>query len=319
MRQTFLFALFTIVLFSPAHASLTLCNRTSYVIYAATGQLTGSQIALQGWARIAPGACEEALKSDLTAQGYYLYARSSRAHSGTPRAWDGQVNLCARDNNFQFRMPFGARCPDGGFELPFAQINTHHMRNWTATFREQPDLASMAAAERAGLRRLLGDTGVRDIAGDKQLDEALAAFRRKLHLQAGTPALFAALETEAMKSAAPTGYTVCNDSDKPFYAAVGLQNGAPFVARGWWTVAAGSCSHLLTEPLKGKVWLRVERDKGPPLVAGPMNFCVTNIEFEIQGRDNCAKRGLTAAGFAETNSRGLGGFSAHVSGNGLVR
>ncbi len=320
MRRTFLLALLILASLSPAHASLKLCNRTSYVIYAATGQLSGSDMISQGWTRIAPGACEDVIKSDLTAQSYYLYGRSSRAHSGEPRAWNGAINLCVRDTNFQFRVPFGARCPDAGYELPFAQINTHHMRTWTATFREQPDLASMQAAERAGLKRLLGDIGVRNTGNDKQLGDALAGIRKKLHLQDGTPALFNALETEAMKSAVPAGYTLCNDSDRPFYAALGMQKGAIFSSRGWWTVAAGSCSHLITNPVAGqKVWLRVERDKGAPLVAGPMTFCVTGIEFDVQGRDKCAKRGLIEAGFAETNSRGLPGFSAHVTGNGLAK
>jgi uncharacterized membrane protein len=320
MQQKLLLALFAILLLSPAHAALKLCNRTSYVIYAATGQLAGSNIVMQGWTRIAPGSCEDAVKSDLTAQGYYLYARSSRAHSGQPRAWAGTVNLCVRDNNFAFHLPFGARCPDAGYELPFAPINTHHMRTLTATLREAPDLPSMAAAERAGLKRLLGDVGVRNIANDRQLSDALAAFKKKMRLRDGTPALFDALETEAMKSAAPVGYTLCNDSDKPFYAALGLQKNNAFVSRGWWTVAAGACSHLITDSVAGrKVWLRVERDKGAPLVAGPMTFCVTGIEFEIQGRDKCAKRGLTEAGFTETNSRGLPGVSAHVTGNGLAK
>jgi uncharacterized membrane protein len=176
----------------------------------------------------------------------------------------------------------------------------------------------MQVAERAGLKRLLGDAGIRTLS-DKQTDGALAAFAKKMHLAPGTPALIAALETEAMKSAVPAGYTVCNDTGKPFWASVGLKKGKTFVSRGWWTVAGGSCSHLITEPVGGtRVWLRVERDKGSPLVAGPFGFCVTNIEFEIQGRDNCAKRGLTEAGFVETNLRGTPGFSAHVAGNGLV-
>lgn len=320
MRSRFLFALLILASLAPAHASLKLCNRTSYVIYAATAQLAGSDLAIQGWTRIVPGSCEDALKGDLTTQAYYLYARSSRAHAGAPRAWDGKTALCVRDNNFQFRLPFGARCPTDGFELPFAEIDTHHMRSWTTSFRETPDLPSMPAAERAGLKRLLADNGVRNIFTDKQLSDALAGFRRKLHLQDGTPALFNALETEAMKSAAPAGYTLCNDGMTPFYAALGLQKGSVFVSKGWWTVAAGSCSHLITEPLAGqKMWLRVERDKGPPPVAGPTTFCVTNIEFDIQGRDNCAKRGLTTAGFAETNGRGQPGISVHVGGNGLVK
>lgn len=316
-----LLVLLVILLLSPAHASLRLCNRTSYVLYAAAGALVVPDVAIQGWTRIAPGTCEEALKGDLMGQAYYLYARTSRAHSAAPRAWSGQINLCVKDSDFTLRLPFGAHCPTDGYELAFAQIDTHHMRSWTTTLRETPDLPSMLAAERAGLKRLLGDTGVRNLTNDKQAEGALAQFRKRMHLQDTAPAaaLFSALETEAMKIAVPVGYTVCNDTDKAFWTAVGQQKGTVFVSKGWWTVAGGSCSHVITDSISGsKVWLRVERAKGNPPVAGPMPFCVTTIEFDVQGRDNCAKRGLSEAGFAETNVKGLPGFAAHVTANGLV-
>jgi len=157
------------------------------------------------------------------------------------------------------------------------------------------------------------------------VEGALKAFKARLHLAAAAPtsALFDALETEAMKSAAPSGYTLCNDTGGEVYAAIGqqmvAQSGLVFVSRGWWTVAGGSCSHLITDPIPGqKIWLRAERGKGPPLVGGTTGFCVATIEFDIQGRENCAKRGLTEAGFAETNLKGASGFIAHVAGNGLV-
>ncbi len=307
------------LLMSPAHASLRLCNRTSYVIYAAVAVQSSSKVTVQGWTRIAPGGCAEALQGDLAAQAYYLTGRSSRAYSGPPRAWNGPTSFCAKDGNFRFALPISAACPSDGYELGFAPLDTHHMRSWTTTFRESPDLKSMAAAEHAGLKRLLADNGVKHLADNKQVDAALAAFRKRMHLADGAPpsAMFNALETEAMKSSRGAGYTVCNDTDKPFWAAIGQKKGAVYASRGWWTVAAGSCAQLVTEPVAG-VWLRVERPKGAPLVAGPMRFCVTNIAFDIQGRDNCAKRGLTEAGFAPTNAQARPGYTAHVSAGGLT-
>lgn len=304
----------------PADAALQACNRTSYVLYAAGAAQSGSDLAMKGWTRIAPGACADVISGDLTADAYYLTARSSRAHSGPPRAWSGSINLCAKDKDFSFRQSFGARCPADGYELGFAQIDTHHMRSWTATFREAPDQPSMPAAERAGLKRLLNDIGVRDTGDEKKLNAALAAFRARLHLAANAPtsALIAALETEAMRSTAPAGYSVCNDTKNAAYVALGQQKNKAFVSRGWWTVAAGTCSQLITDSIQGqKIWLRAEPAKGPPLVTGPATFCVTTIEFDIQGRENCKKRGLIDAGFAETNVKGAAGFSAHITGNGL--
>jgi uncharacterized membrane protein len=305
----------------PAQAALTACNRTSYVLYAAVAALKSADIASRGWTRILPGACKEVLAGALDADAYYLTARSSRAHSGAPRAWSGPTQFCVKDKDFSLALPFGAGCPADSFEQGFAPIDSHHLREMTTTLRETPDQPSMPAAERAGLRRLLSDTGVRAGGDDKAQDAALTAFRRRVHLAANapTPALFDALETEAMKAAVPTGYTLCNDTKKDFGAAIGQKKGSAFVSRGWWTVAAGSCSHLITDPIAGqKIWLRVERGKGPPLVGGPNGFCVTNIEFDIQGRDNCVKRGLIAGGFAETNLKGAAGFVAHVAENGMV-
>jgi len=40
---------------APAHAALTLCNRTSYILYAATSAIRAPGSDTQGWTRIAPG------------------------------------------------------------------------------------------------------------------------------------------------------------------------------------------------------------------------------------------------------------------------
>jgi uncharacterized membrane protein len=314
-------ALASALVLSPAHASLKLCNRTSYVLYAATGIGSAGDIVVRGWTRIVPGSCTTAVEGDLTARDYYLYARSSAAHTGTPRAWSGQIDLCVRDKEFFLRVPRGYVQCRNSYALSFAAVATHHMRSWTTTFREAPDIASMKSAEDAGLKRLLGDIGVRNTAGGKAMAAALDGFRKRMHLpqNAGADALFSALETEAMTTANPVGYSVCNDTDKPAWAALGQQKGPVFTARGWWTLAAGSCARVIDESVAGRtVYLRVERETGAPLVSGPEKFCVTNIEFDIQGRERCSSRGLVEAGFAATNSGGAPGFTAHVTDKGLA-
>lgn len=305
-----------------AEAGMTLCNRTSYVLYAATAALNAPNLTVKGWTRLVPGACAEAIKGDLTAQQYLLYAKTSRAHSGAMRAWSGPTNVCIKDSDFSQKVAVGARCSDGSYEVGFANVDTRRLKTWTTTFRESPDLASMPGAERAGLKRLLGDLGNKLISSDKQLDAAIAAAKARLRIAKTAPAaaLFDALETEAMKVTTPVGYSVCNDTAQPVYAAIGLKSGAVFHARGWWTVAGGTCAPLITDSVAGqKIWLRVERAKGLPLVLGPVKFCVTNIEFDIQGRERCAARGLTEAGFAETHGGKAGGFVARVSATGLAK
>jgi len=326
MRRLLAGAALVVAFATPAaHASLKLCNRTSYVLYAATVSASASDALVQGWTRVVPGECNIALKGDLAAPAYYLYARGSPAHSGPPRAWGGSSEFCVKDTDFSLRQALlSTVClsPDM-FKLPFAALTTHHMRSWTATFRETPDYDSMQSAGRAGLKRLLADTGAKlgNSASDKAGDAALTAFRKRMRLsdKASTDDLFDALETEAMKSAAPAGYSVCNDTDKPVWAALAEKKGAAYVSRGWWTVAPGGCARTITESVaQQKIYLRVEKAKGVALVSGPENFCVTNIEFEIQGRERCVARGLTEAGFAVTNEKGASGFAAHVSADGLA-
>lgn len=310
-----------------AQAQLKLCNRTSYVLYAATGYRQGIDAVTQGWVRIVPGVCQSAVKERLTAHGYFVYARSSLGHAGVPRAWGGAQKLCVKDASFALRTPLAAlRCPsDDTFELPFAGIDTKGAKSWAMTFDEAPVYASLKDAETAGLKRLLKDDGAKlgaiDAKPDKARDAALAAFRKRLNMAANaTPSdLFDALETEALKTSAPAGYAICDDTAKGIWVALGEARNNKWVSRGWWKIAPGGCARAISEPLKAdKVFILAQTPGGVPIVYGQAKFCTTNVEFEITGRGNCHTRGLVEAGFAETNVKGLAGFTAHVSEHGLV-
>lgn len=307
---------------APANASLRLCNRTSYVIYAATATVAGDA-SVKGWTRIVPGQCRTAIDGDLAARAYYLYARSSPAHSGEQRAWSGNAGFCIGDSDFAFHQAqAGMRCAaPGAFAVPFAVLDTHHMRSWTATFREAPDLPSMPAAEHAGLVRLMADLGIHGVAAPGAFDKTLAQFRLRLKLpqKADAGTLFDALETQAMRVSVPTGYTLCNDTKQTLWAAVAMKKDPGFVSRGWWAVASGACARLIAQPVTSTpVYLRVEKDKNSAVIEGTDTFCVTGIEFEIEGRERCAARGYSEAGFMPTNSGGAPGYAAHVSASGLA-
>ena len=60
----------------PAQAALTLCNRTSYILYAATSAIQSPRSETEGWTRIAPGECQVARKEALTAETYLVHART---------------------------------------------------------------------------------------------------------------------------------------------------------------------------------------------------------------------------------------------------
>ncbi|MEI9995895.1 MAG: DUF1036 domain-containing protein [Rhizomicrobium sp.] len=313
---------------SPAQAAMNLCNRTSYVLYAATGAATGGGVNAQGWTRVAPGACRVVVAGDLAAASYYLYARSSQAHSGPTRAWGGDVQICVKDTNFTNRDAANAPVcqSDDFFQLPFATVDTHHLKSWTATFSESPALATLPQAQMAGLKRLLRDAGYRigalDARPDKAADGALADFRKKLRMApaASVGDVFDALETEALKTATPAGYAICNDTAKSVAAALGQRARNDWISHGWWKIAAGSCAKVMDD-LRGvdSVFLFVTRINGPALVTGPAKFCTADIEFDIQSRTRCKERGLADTGFLETRVNGLNGYAAHVGENGLVR
>ena len=320
-----LLVLFIPLISRPAHAALNLCNRTSYLLYAATATVHGGTGQTQGWTRLAPGACQIAIKTPLTGQSTLVYARSALAHSGPQRAWGGNIPACVRDGNFATRpAAILPSCAENYFSVPFATVNPQGRADWTMNLDETPAFPSLPAAQLAGVKRLLKDNGlaVGAINGtpDKATGKSLQAFRARMHFAptAGNDMLFASLESEALKHTAPAGYTVCNDAGAELLVAMGDVAGKAPVSRGWWRIAPGACARTITTQLSSDaVYISAQKNNGAAVVSGADKFCVTPLEFEIQGRANCAARGFVEAGFARTVTRGIGGYIAHIGTNGL--
>ncbi len=311
---------------TPAHAALTLCNRTSTILYAATAAIRSPQSQTQGWTRIVPGDCQVARPEDLTAETYMVYARSSLAHNGPAKAWGGNFPLCVRDGNFSFRQSGAlAVCKEeGAFALPFAALDTKGRRSWTMTLDESPALPSLGAAQLAGVRQLLRDnrydTGPLGGGPDKKTGAALAAFRKQAGLsdRGGNAELFAALEQEALKHNAPAGFTICNDGKAGLEAALAETDKGKLLVRGWWEVPPSACARALTTPLSRAYYLFARRKDGTPVASGPEKFCIAPTAFEIRERGNCTARGQTEAGFVPTQTGGLAGYVAHIGDKGLL-
>jgi uncharacterized membrane protein len=312
----------------PAEAALKLCNRTSYILYAATVSVTKTGSTIHGWTRIAPGDCRTALPQKLKAQSYLVYARSALAYSGPERVWGGSVPLCVKDPQFTlYQKTAASPCLDDFYAVPFAEVNTHGQPDWTMTFDDDPPLKTLEAAQLAGVKRLLKDNGYDipsiDAKPDKPTGAALADFRGKMRFpsRAGNAELFAALETQAARhEGKPQGYTVCNDAKADLTAALAERSGPDFVSRGWWRLAAGGCARMITSPLKSDaVWLLVQKPGGVPLVSGADEFCIAAKAFEIKGRAGCSGRGFSQAGFARMPVRGKSGMLVRIDAKGLVK
>lgn len=315
MRIAAALAFASLLAAAPAHAALKLCNQTSYIIYAAAARVALPNVVTQGWTRIVPGGCETAVSGPLIASAYYIYARTSEAHSGGSHSWGGSEEFCVQQGNFALTRPAGVQdCAEDSFAGSFGRIDTRGEISWTTTFTESAKIKSLAAAHDAGIARLLNDNGFKG-------KGALANFRARMKLpkSAGNDALFDALETGAMKQAAPAGYSICNDSRSPIWAALGLKNANGWLTRGWWKVEPGACAHAMTEPLSADtIYLHAEGHGDHHLVTGKMQFCVTDITFEVAGKGDCAEQGLTEAGFAATDTHGRAGYAAHIGQNGLL-
>ena len=322
------FALLVLGLMSlPAQAALTLCNRTSYILYAATSAIQSPKSQTQGWTRIAPGDCQVARKEALNGESYLVHARTSLAHSGPPRAWGGAYPVCVKDADFTIQQAVTAPycSTDDTFPLPFAALDNHGKANWTMNFDEQPAM-SLTQAQLAGVKRLLKDSGYPiariDGSPDKVTGAALADFRKRMHFaaDAGNAELFTALEQEARRKTAPAGYTVCNDGREALLVALGQTDKGTAGSQGWWTVEPGACARAITTPLDSDwVYIMAQRKSGGTLVGGPQRFCTTMAAFEIRGNANCVARGFVEAGFAATRTRGMSGYVAHIGPGGLNR
>jgi uncharacterized membrane protein len=312
---------------APAHAALTLCNRTSYILYAASAAIQSPRSQTQGWTRVTPGECQLTRKEPLTAETYLVHARSSLAHSGPSRAWGGAYPVCVKDANFAIKQTVTQpTCTaEDTFALPFAPLANQGKSVWTMNFDEQPAM-NASEAQLAGVKRLLADNGYKighvDGKPDKATGAALTDFRKRMKFafNAGNAELFDTLEREARKKIAPAGYTVCNDSRDVLLVALGQTEGGKPVSRGWWTAQPGACAKAMTTPLNTyAVYLLALRKGGGALVSGGMRFCTTSAAFEIKGAENCASRGFAESGFAATPTKGVSGYVAHIGPAGLKR
>lgn len=312
----------------PAKADLKLCNRTSYVLDAATQTIIKNTESLtQGWIHIIPGSCAVAIKGQLNGASYLVYARSSLAHAGPARAWGGSFPVCVKDGRFNLHQavtqPYCTQSDT--FALPFAPVNIKDRNDWTMALDETPALPSLVAAQLAGVKRLLADNGYKvgpiNGAPSKPTQVALTDFRNKAKFKPGdgNDLLFAALEKEALTKAAPQGYAICNDTAEPLVAAIAAAGPKP-VSRGWWRIGPKSCAQAMTTALGGDaVYLLAQKLNGKVLVGGAEKFCTAAGAFEVQGRGDCAKRGMAEAGFIQTAGGGAPGFVAHIGDKGLVR
>src|SRR5699024_3747791 len=142
---------------------------------------------VEGWTRLRPGECKVALQGPLKVGVNYVFARSSSAHRGGQREWNGNVNLCV-DPNGSFAVESPSSCAAMGLTpRGFQAVKIDKRTGWTTTFRDTDNYNKPGqSAQAAGLQRLLEDAGADTDVVDgfmaRKTRAAIAAFlaERKL-------------------------------------------------------------------------------------------------------------------------------------------
>lgn len=289
-----------------------LCNQTSFVLEAATGRPEANTIIVEGWTRLRPGECRAALDGPLKPGIYFAFARSSKAHRGGQRVWNGEIPLCV-DPNGSFAVENPSSCAQMGLEQRgFKAVRIDKRSGGSMTFKET-DLYNKGgqSAQNAGIQRLLDDAGINADVVDGYLGrESRAAItnflaERKLPANTGNVDLVDILEDVARNRALEVGMMLCNRTDNRILAAIARRRPDGWESRGWWTLDAGLCARTVDESLIAAphyVYAEMETPGGLRILNGAETvFCTARSKFAILGREDCEARRYRPATFVETS------------------
>ena len=302
---------------SPAAATLTLCNRTSYLMDVAIGLEKQPNVSTRGWFHVEPGQCRKVLDQTPDADLVYVHARTPAIYGSGPLPQGGDVDLCVRDKDFVIAN--ARNCPLSQ-QARFAAARPSDSGDGpTINLAEQADYDN-AQARLAGIQRLLAIAGydaspIDGVEGSKT-QAALAKFlkERKLAADAATGAAFFDTLLAAARNPQGHGFSWCNDTRYTVMAALGVVEMGAIVTRGWYRVPAGQClrPELAGEPHRLYSYAEaVDRDNRtvtrgdkPLSWGGAVKLCTRDGKFELTDHKDCAARGLNSAGFAVIDLNG---------------
>jgi uncharacterized membrane protein len=294
-----------------------LCNDTSFILEAATGRPEGRGVIVEGWTRLRPGECRTAMDPPLKTGVNFVFARSSAAHRGGQRHWNGDFPLCV-DPAGSFAVESPSSCPSMGLETRgFMPVKIDDREGWRTRFTETETFSRPGQSARsAGLQRLLNDAGIPvgdrsdAIAVDGYLGReprrAISAFLAGRSLPAATSDadVIDLLEDVARARSLQVGLTLCNRTDEQVWAAIARREGEEWESRGWWTLESGACARAIDEPLPDAphyIFAEMETPDGVRRLTGAREpFCVSRVKFAIAGRDNCEGRAYRESAFLQT-------------------
>jgi uncharacterized membrane protein len=110
-------------------------------------------------------------------------------------------------------------------------------------------------------------------------------------------------------------FRVCNGTQSLVGVAIGYRAAAGWVTEGWWHIAGSSCKTLIEGPLSSRYfYLYAEDAEKGGRWDGPINMCVAEKEFKINGVNDCFARGFQRAGFQEYDTGEQASWMVQLSG-----
>jgi uncharacterized membrane protein len=128
-----------VILASPAHADLRLCNTTTGRIGVAIGYQDNQGWATEGWWNIAAQTCETLYKGILSSRFYYIHA----VDYDRGGEWAGQSFMCSADKSFTIR---GVEdCQKRGHKRTgYFEIDTGESKDWTIRLSDPTETGAKA-------------------------------------------------------------------------------------------------------------------------------------------------------------------------------
>ena len=115
--------------------------------------------------------------------------------------------------------------------------------------------------------------------------------------------LFSVFAISITGGGAHADFRVCNTTQEIIGVSIGYRAQAGWVSEGWWVVGPTRCKTIIDGPLSSRFYyLHAEDAKNHGRWEGPVNMCVKDSEFKIDGVKDCFARGFQKAGFQEIDT-----------------
>jgi uncharacterized membrane protein len=306
-----LFALCVLAEATPAHAELTLCNRTSYRMNVAIGLEKRANVETRGWFLIDPGQCRQVVDGVLDADMVYVHAKTPPVYGSSPLPQNGNSDFCVREGDFEIASARG--CPMSQQARFTPARPSDSPKGPVVNLAEEADYDD-AQARLAGIQRLLVIAGydanpIDGVQGAKTqgaINKFLAD--RKLRTEEANSINFFETLIAAAGNPEGHGFSWCNETKYPVMASLGIVEMGSIVTRGWYRVDAGKCLRpdVRGEPRKLYSYAEAVDGEGRALKrgdaaiawGGDVPLCTRDGKFELSDQKDCAARGLNSAGFA---------------------